>query len=190
MGKILKLIKEYKNALYVLLACIAITLTGFAFNKGEYYQYNYERQSLKDCEMGWYEANHKMCENYKERQRVLDEEEINNDGKITIPPKSNFDYVMFLASILQVVFISIATFNLGVSTKGQIDSIKKDKERMAKICKHIMVWLSMFIVIVALTGLANLLFVMVNGVFSSNDFLRFLFEIVISVITFILGKKL
>lgn len=187
MDKVIKLMKEYKNALYVLLACIVITFTGLVFSKGAYYQYNYEIQSLKDCQMGWYEANNKMCDNYKERQRLVDEEQINNEGKISIPPKSNFDYIVFLASILQVVFICMATYTLGVSTKGQIESFKKDKK---KIFKYVVECVLIFLTIALLTTVANLCLVMVNDVFSSNDLLRILFEVIISLITFVMGKKL
>lgn len=193
MGKIIKLAKYYKESLYVLLACILITFTALAFNKGEYYKYNYEIQSLKDCEMGWHEASNKICENYKQRQREKDDEEINNDGKINIPAKSSFDYVIFLASILQIVFIGMATFKLGASTKGQVEAIKKDvkkEKRLGAICKYVLQCFGFFMVIVLLTAVANLSMVIVNNIFTSNDFLRLLFEIVISLVTFLLGKKL
>lgn len=178
MEKLLKLFKTYKNAIFILLGCIVITLTGSVFTKGDYYNYNYERQILKDCDMQWYDANDNNCANYKEKQRKIDDEEINaSAGQSQIPAKSPFDYIVFLSSILQVVFVAIASFILGNQHKA---------DKLGKLYKAI----PAFLVIMIGCIIANGFLVLVNGVFSSNDLLRVIFEIIISVIMFILGKKL
>lgn len=176
MEKLLKIFNVYKNAIFVLLACIVITLTGALFSKGQYYNYNYERQIIKDCEMGWYDTTDSNCANFKEKQRKIDDEEINAD-KIQIPEKSPYDYIILISSILQVVFITIASFILG----GQYKS-----EKIGKLWKAIPGFLTIILVCV----LSNGVLILVNGVFSSNDLLRVMFEIIISLIMFILGKKI
>lgn len=177
MGKIVKILNDYKNALYVFIACIAVTMSGFVFNKGEFYNYNYERQVVQDCAMGWYEATDKICEGFKDKQRKMDDEDLMNVGKINIPAKSPFDYVIFLSNILQVVFVGISAFILGASTKDT---------KLSKLWK----FLDVFLGLVVLTAILNFESVIITGVFSSNDFLRFLFEIGISIIVIILGRKL
>lgn len=176
MGKLLKFFADYKNAVFIFLGCIVITITGVVFTRGEYNHYNYERQTIKDCDMGWYEANDPICKDYKENQRKIDDQEL-NAGQIKIPAKIPFDYIMFLASILQVVFIATASFSIGVKYKKE---------------KFLQLWKSFptFLIIIGMCVLLNLLLVMIKGTFSSNDFLRVLFEIVIAMVVMILGRKI
>lgn len=177
MGKILKIINDYKNALYVFMLCIGITMSGLIFSKGDFYNYNYERDVVQDCSMGWYDLSDKKCENLKERQRVLDDEDINNAGKVIIPKKVTFDYIMFLSNTLQIIFVGIYGFILGSSTK---------QEKLSQLWKFI----DVFFLLTLLTVILNFGTVLVNGVFGSNDFLRFLFEMGVSIIVIILGRKL
>lgn len=168
--------KEYKNAIFLFISCIIITMVGGSFTKGNYYQYNYERQIIKDCDMAWHNNQEKICEFYKENQRKIDDEELNN-GKMAIPNKVLFDYLMLLSSILQIVFISTISYIIGKKYK---------KEKLMQLWKSFPI----FGLSIVLCCLLNFLFIFVNGVFSSNDFLRILFEIVIGITFMIIGRKI
>lgn len=173
---LLKFFNDYKNGLLIFLGCIIITMSGFVFTKGEYTQYNHERQVIKDCDMGWYEEVDSICKNYKEIQKNIDDKEVES-GKIKIPEKLMFDYIFLLASTLQVIFIAMSCFTIGVKYK---------EEKFMKLWKSI----PMFLTVIGMCCVLNLILVFVNGMFSSNDFLRFLFEVVVALIAMVLGRKL
>lgn len=172
-----KILNNYKNELILFAISIVVTMSGFVFNKGDFYKYNYERQLIQDCNIGWYETSDKICDNIKERQKAIDNEDLKNDGKIIIPNKSPFDYVVFLSNILQMVLIGLGSFKLGRSTK---------EEKWINLWKFLDIYMSL----ITLTAILNFGVILVNGVCSSNDLLRFLFEISISIIVFIVGKKI
>lgn len=151
-------------------------MVGIIFNKGEYYNYIYERQVINDCQMQWYETNDIKCQNLKEKVRKIDDEELKNGG-VKIPAKSIFDYLILLGSILQVIFIAVASYLLGVFHK---------KDKLKDIWKCIPVLFGIFL----LCSVLNITQIFVNGVFSSNDLLRFMFEIAVSFVMIILGRKI
>lgn len=176
MENITTFFKNYKNAIFVFLACIVVTMTGLVFSKGEYYHYNYERQIIKDCDMGWYQPTDTICKDYKEKQKIIDDQEL-NAGAINIPLKSAYDYTISIASILQIVFLVMACFMIGAKYKS---------EKLINLWKCI----PTLLVMIALCCLLNYLYILVNGTFTSNDLLRIIFEIGVAMSVIVLGRKL
>ena len=176
MNKILEIYKKYKNGFYIFMVCLVVTLISGVFSKGEYYHYIKEQQITNDCQNGWLDKNDKQCIGLEDKLNNDQDDEISKNG-IKIPDKSLYDYGISLSGILQVVFIGVMGFLIGANYKS---------EKALQMWKC---WLIFFITIF-LELIVNILYVLVNDIFATTDFLRMFFEIMILIIMIVLGRNI
>ena len=182
MEKIKKYYKTYKYGIYLFIACLVVKLSTNIISKGEYNKYITEKQMSDDCQSGWLDENTKVCIKAKKEKEIEDSKIEDNKSsdeikKIVLPSKAIYDYVLSLASILEILFIGFMGFEMG----GQFK-----KEKFKQLWKS---W-DLFLIAVLLELLLNYLYISSNKLFLSTDFLRFTFEMIILLVTFVLGRKI
>lgn len=176
MDKVMDIFKKYKNGFYILVACLGITLVSGIFSKGEYYHYSKEKQIITDCQNTWLDKNDKEC--VAVQDKIMESEnEDSSKKKIQIPEKSLYDYVISLSAILQMVFIGVMGFLIGSNYKSE---------------KALQMWKCWFIfsITLLLELVANTLYIFVNNIFSTADFLRMFFEIIVLMVMIVLGRNI
>lgn len=177
MNKILDIYGKYKNGFYILIACLGVTLASNVFTKGEYYHYAKEKQIINDCQNGWLDKNDKDCIALEEKIKASEEEDDTSKNIIKIPQKSLYDYAISLSAILQMAFIGIMGFLIG-------NNYKSEKALQMWKC-----WL-VFSLSILLEFIANTLYVFTNNIFSTTDFLRMFFEVMVLITMIVLGRNI